>query len=72
MKTNLNISLILMGLILFIFMSINSQAQLNWVKYENNPVLQGNPGDWNQDIFYSVVIHEDDTFKNLVLWVEWC
>jgi len=63
MKSNLSISLISIGLILFIFMSINSSAQLNWVKYENNPVLEGTTGNWNENIFYPVVIHEENTFK---------
>ncbi|MCD4730959.1 MAG: T9SS type A sorting domain-containing protein [Bacteroidales bacterium] len=64
MKTNLNISLILIGLILAILMPVNSNAQLNWDKYENNPVLQVQPGTWySWNVFFPVVIFDDDMFK---------
>ncbi len=63
MKTNFYKNLFLAGLSLFIFIAVNSNAQLNWEKYEDNPVLEGEPVDWNENIFFSVVIHEDNLFK---------
>ena len=63
MKTNLHISFLLMGLILYIFMPVNSNAQLNWDKYEN-PVLEVQPGTWySWNVFFPVVIIDDDMFK---------
>lgn len=64
MKTNLHVNLILVGLILFVFISVNSSAQLNWEKYEANPVMQVQQGSWYEwNVFFPVVIHEDNIFK---------
>ncbi|MCB2222020.1 MAG: T9SS type A sorting domain-containing protein [Bacteroidetes bacterium] len=38
---------------------------MNWVKNENNPVLSGTPGNWNQYARQPVVLFEDSIFK---LW----
>lgn len=64
MKTKLHFRLILMGLILIVFISINCRAQLNWEKYESNPVMQVEPGSWySWNVFFPVVIYEENTFK---------
>lgn len=63
MKTNSHISFILLTLILSVFLSVNSRAQLNWVKDANNPVMEGIIGNWNQDLLTPVVIYEDNIFK---------
>jgi len=64
MKTNSHISLIVLGLILYIFMPLNSNAQINWEKDTNNPIMQVQPGTWYAwNIMWPVVIHEDDTLK---------
>ena len=56
MKTNLHINLFLSGLTLFIFLSVNSFSQINWEKFENNPVLEGESGTWNQEVYHPNVI----------------
>jgi predicted GH43/DUF377 family glycosyl hydrolase len=63
MKTNSNINLLLMGLILFTFITVNSSAQLNWVKCEGNPIIEGSLPEWDVSKWYPVVIHEDGLFK---------
>jgi len=63
MKTNLHINLSLLGLTLFIFLSVNSFCQINWEKYENNPVLEDETNSWYQMVYHPVVIHEENTFK---------
>jgi predicted GH43/DUF377 family glycosyl hydrolase len=63
MKTNSHFSLILMGLILSVFLPASSCAQLNWEKYEDNPIIEGNYGQWDEWIWIPVVIYEDGLFK---------
>ena len=71
MKTKSNINLLFMGLIVFTFITVNSSAQLNWVKYEGNPIIEGNAGQWDQRIWYPVVIHEDGLFKMWYCGWQW-
>ena len=62
MKTNLHINIMAMGLFIFLFAGNNLTAQSNWVKYENNPILEGflePPGS----IATPVVIYDDGIFK---------
>lgn len=63
MKTNLHINLSLLGMTLIIFLSVNSFSQINWDKYEGNPVLEGDSGDWYEKLNNPVVIHENGVFK---------
>jgi predicted GH43/DUF377 family glycosyl hydrolase len=63
MKTNSNINLLLMGLIVFTFITVNSSAQLNWDKYEGNPIIEGSLPEWDVSKWYPVMIHEDGLFK---------
>jgi hypothetical protein len=70
MKTNSNINLLLMGLILFTFITVNSSAQLNWVK-NPDPVMEGNAGQWDQRIWWPVVINEDGIFKMWYCGWQW-
>jgi hypothetical protein len=67
MKTKKHISLILTGLTLFIFMSINSLAQntpwwKNWEKNED-PVMTGISNEWCGYVLFPVVIHDEGMFK---------
>jgi hypothetical protein len=64
MKTNSHFSLIFTTtFILFLFLSVNTSAQLNWNKYEDNPVMEGIAGAWNQGVWNPVVIYENSLFK---------
>jgi len=69
MKKLLPISIRLMGLILFIFMTINSNAQdatwwNSWVKYPTNqPVIVGDYNSWSAYLSTPTVIFEDNIFK---------
>jgi predicted GH43/DUF377 family glycosyl hydrolase len=69
MKTKSNIKLILTGLIVFTFMSINSPAQdtpwwNSWVKYPTNqPVIVGDNDSWAAYLSCPTVIFDDGIFK---------
>jgi hypothetical protein len=63
MKTNFQFNLFFSGLILVIFITVNSFAQINWEKDASNPVLAGVSGNWDQEVWHPVVIYEDEIFK---------
>jgi len=69
MKKLLPISIRLMGLILFVFMTLNSNAQdapwwNSWVKYPTNqPVIVGDYNSWSAYLSTPTVIFEDNIFK---------
>lgn len=71
MKTKLRISLIITGIVLFIFMTLNSRAQdntpwwENWVKHNHNPVMTGISGTWCHNVLFPVVIQNEAILK---LW----
>ena len=51
---------ILWGLILTVFIPVNSNAQQHpWVKHENNPIIAGTPEGWDDDIWYPAVIYDE-------------
>jgi hypothetical protein len=61
MKTKLQIKIMAMGLIFFLFAENHLTAQTNWVKYEGNPVLE-EFGTWS-DVPSPCVMFEDGIFK---------
>jgi len=61
MKTKLRITIFAIGLICFLFAGINLTAQINWEKYEGNPMITGTA--WFDEAARPVVIYEDDIFK---------
>ena len=65
MKTNSHISLIFTGLILFMLIPVNSDAQVwnTWMKFWDNPVMEGVAGSWNSSVTNPDVIFEDGIFK---------
>lgn len=63
MKTKLQINILAMGFILFLFAAINLTAQTNWDKYEGNPVFE-EFGTWASDgVAAPSVLYEDGIFK---------
>lgn len=63
MKTILRIKLIMSGLILSMLFTV-SNAQIEWEKYDGNPVLTEFGASWAADgVSGPVVIYEDDVFK---------
>lgn len=50
------------------FISI-SIAQTEWFKYPDSPVLEGNPGEWDNFIAFTCVIYEDTIYK---MWYSGC
>ena len=69
MKNKSKSKLVLTGLILFIFMSVNCISQdvpwyNSWVKFPaNEPVITGDPDSWNAFMSCPSVIHEEGIFK---------
>ena len=54
----------LCGLILAVFMPVLSNAQIHpWVKHEDNPIIEGTWGNWNENMAVPVVIYDDDLYK---------
>jgi len=63
MKTNLQIKILLSVLVLFLGVGKLLMAQTNWIKHVDNPILEGLPDSWYEDIVVVKVIYEDNTFK---------
>lgn len=66
MKTNLQNRFILIGLIIFNFISMQLFSQENWVKHED-PVISETP--WSTHAFYPAVLHEEGVYK---MWFSAC
>jgi len=60
MKTNLQNKFILIGLIIFNFISMQLFSQGDWVKYEG-PVISETP--WSTHAFYPAVLHDEGVYK---------
>ena len=60
MKTNLQNRFILIGLIIFNFISMQLFSQENWEKYED-PVISETP--WSTHAFYPSVLYEEGVYK---------
>ncbi|RLD26412.1 MAG: hypothetical protein DRI54_02920 [Bacteroidetes bacterium] len=57
MKTLLNFRMMAMGLFIFLIAGNNLTAQTNWVKHENNPVMDNfDSDDWDRYYFNPIVL----------------
>jgi len=63
MKTFLQIKILLTLFVLFLCYGPPLKSQTDWIKYEGNPVLEGEQNTWYEDIVVVKVIYEDNTFK---------
>jgi len=60
MKTNLHTLWLITGLII-IMIPVNTQAQVDWEKFEFNPLIDDSL-PWTVDFLWPVVIHENDIY----------